>query len=63
MKYDFEWTISDEDYEIEGTTSIEAETRDEAIIKFGKLTTQDLVLAMIDGNDTAGVSRFAKSAR
>jgi predicted dienelactone hydrolase len=56
MKYDFEWTISDKDYEIVGTISIEAENRDEAKIKFGKLSTQDLVLAMIDGNDTVQVS-------
>jgi hypothetical protein len=56
MKFDFEWTISDKDFEIVGTTSIEAETRDEAKIKFGKLSNQDLVLAMIDGNDTREVS-------
>jgi hypothetical protein len=59
MKYDFEWTISDADYEIVGTTSIEAETRDEAKIKFGRLSNQDLVLAMIDGNDTREVSEPA----
>jgi hypothetical protein len=57
MKFEFEWTISDEEtYEISGTTSIEAENRDEATIKFGKLSNQDLVLAMIDGNDTREVS-------
>jgi hypothetical protein len=57
MKFEFEWTISDEEtYEISGKTSIEAENRDEATVKFSRLSNQDLVLAMIDGNDTREVS-------
>jgi hypothetical protein len=52
MKFEIEWSISDEGYEISGTTTIEAESHADATAKFNRLSSQDLVLAMIDGNDT-----------
>jgi hypothetical protein len=54
MKYDFEWSIAGEAYEISGKTTIEAENHDEAEAKFWQLSNQDLIDAVTDmarGND------------
>jgi hypothetical protein len=55
MKYDFEWSISDDGWSITGKTTIEAENHDEATAKFDQLSNRDLIEAVTDmaaGNDT-----------
>ncbi len=47
-KYDIEWSISDKGWAITGTTTIEAEDKDEAMAKFEQMSPRDLVDAVTD---------------
>jgi hypothetical protein len=47
-KYDIEWSISDKGWSITGTTTIEAEDKDEAMAKFEQLSPRDLIDAVTD---------------
>jgi hypothetical protein len=47
-KYDIEWSISDKGWSITGTTTIEAEDKDEAMAKFELLSPRDLIDAVTD---------------